>query len=228
MMLVKVAMVLGAYLLGSLPVLYLLGRLRGFDLSEEEDLHMALWRKVGRLEGTLGVVWDMGRGAFAVLAARSLGFELPVVAMAGLAAVAGQMWPVFEYFDGEKGNSTGIAMAFALAQKPFAIAIIPILVGVTIRTAPRLLASGQSASERLKFGGPPSRSLPLGIALSFAVLPFASWWLSESETVTLANLTLFLLIMARRLTADLRRDLRGASNKRSILINRLLYDRSYL
>lgn len=227
-MLAKVAMVLGAYLLGSLPVLYLVGRLRGFDLSEEEDLHMALWRKVGRLEGTVGVVWDLGKGAFAVLAARSLGFELPVVAMAGLAAVAGQMWPIFERFDGEKGNSTGFAMAFALAPKPFAIAIVPILAGIIIRTAPRFVASGQSTGERLKFGGPPSRSLPLGMALGFAVLPFASWWLGESETVALANVTLFLSIMARRVTADLRRDLRGASNKRSILINRLLYDRSHL
>jgi hypothetical protein len=34
--------------------------------------------------------------------------------------------------------------------------------------------------------------------------------------------------MVRRLTADLRRDLKGATNKKTILINRFLFDRSYL
>jgi len=227
-MLAKIAMVLGAYLFGALPILYLLGRLRGFDLSEEEDLHSALWRKVGRFEGTLGIVWDLGKGALFVLIVGGLDFDLPVVAMAGLAAVAGQMWPVFDRFDGEKGNTTGIGVALALAPKPFAMALVPILLGIITRTAPRLLVPGQSLSQRLKFGSPPSRSLPLGMALGFAVLPFASWWLDESRTITLTYATLFLLIMFRRLTANLRRDLKGASNKTSILINRLLYDRSYL
>ena len=224
----NLAMILGAYLLGALPVLYLLGRLRGYDLSKEEDLHMALWRKVGRFEGTLGIIWDLGKGAVCVLIARVLGFSPSVVAAAGVAVVAGQMWPAFYRFDGEKGNSTGLAMALALAPMPLLIALIPILVGAIIRTAPRFLRSGQSVNERLKFGGPPSLSLPLGMAIGFAVLPLASWWLGESGAVTIAFAVLFVLIMVRRLTADLRKDLEGATNKRGILVNRFFYDRSYL
>ncbi len=227
-MLANVAVVLGAYLLGALPVLLFIGKVRGFDLSEEEDLHHALWRKVGRLEGTLGVIWDLGKGAICVLVARALNFSEPVVAAAGVAVVVGQMWPVFDRFDGEKGNSTGLAMALALAPKPLLIALIPMLVGIIIRTAPRFLRSGQSMNERLKFGGPPSISLPLGMAIGFLVLPFASWWLGEPLAVIMAFAMLFILIMVRRLTADLRKDLREATNKKSIIANRLLYDRSYL
>lgn len=124
-MLDNLAIVLGAYLFGSLPVLYLLGRLRGYDLREEEDLHMALWRKVGRREGALGIIWDLGKGAICVLVAGAAGFSVPVVAAAGVAVVAGQMWPVFYQFDGEKGNSTGLAMALALAPMPLLVALIP-------------------------------------------------------------------------------------------------------
>jgi len=227
-MLANIVMVLGSYLLGALPVLLFIGRVRGFDLSEEEDLHMALWRKVGRLEGVLGILWDLGKGAICVLIVRALGFGLPAVATAGVAVVAGQMWPVFSRFDGEKGNSTGLAMALALAPIPLLIALIPILVGVIIRTAPRFFRSGQSVDERLKFGGPPSLSLPLAMAVGFAVLPLASWWLHEAGAVIIAFFVLFVLIIIRRVTADLRKDLEGAPDKKSILINRFLYDRSYL
>ena len=227
-MLANTLMVLGAYLFGALPVLLFIGRVRGSDLSQEEDLHFALWRKVGRLEGTLGVIWDLGKGAVCVLVARALGFSPPVVAAAGVAVVVGQMWPAFDRFDGEKGNSTGLAMALALAPKPLAVSLIPILLRIIIRTAPRFLRSGQSVDERLKFGGPPSLSLPLGMAIGFVMLPLASWWLNEPIAVTIAFAALFILIMIRRLTADLGRDLAGAPNKKSILINRFLYDRSYL
>lgn len=227
-MLDNLAIVLGAYLFGSLPVLYLLGRLRGYDLREEEDLHMALWRKVGRREGALGIIWDLGKGAICVLVAGAAGFSVPVVAAAGVAVVAGQMWPVFYQFDGEKGNSTGLAMALALAPMPLLVALIPMAVGIIIRTAPRFFRSGQSVDERLKFGGPPSLSLPLGMAIGFAVLPLSSWWLGEPVAVIVAFAVLFVLIMARRLTADLRKDLEGSTSKKRILINRFLYDRSYL
>ena len=62
-----VALVMGAYLLGSLPYMLLLGRARGFDLSQEEDLHMALWRKVGRLEGFSGVLVDILKGVIPII-----------------------------------------------------------------------------------------------------------------------------------------------------------------
>jgi len=219
------ALILGAYLLGSLPHLAVLGKLRGIDL--EGDSHLSLWRKGGRLVGTIGILGEFTKGVIPVLIGKSLGFEPIVIALAGLAVVSGQMWSIFSRFDGEKGNSVGIAMAGALAPKVLFIALVPIIISVAIRTVPRLRDSRQSLNERLKFGGPPSRSLPLGMAIGFLMLPIVSWWLGELLVITLGYLVLFVLIMVRRLTAGLRGDVKVNTDIKSILINRFLYDRSY-
>lgn len=157
---------------------------------------------------------------------KSLGFNLFIITLAGLAVVSGQMWPLFSRFDGEKGNFTGLAVAAALAPKPLLIALVPIAIGAAIKTVPRLLDAGESLNERLKLGGPPSRSLPLGIAIGFFLLPIASWRLKEPLVITSGYFALFILIIVRRLTAGLRSDLKVNIDVKDNLVNRLLYDRS--
>lgn len=227
----KVVLILGAYLLGSIPQLYLLGRLRGFDLRNEYDLHISLWRKVGPVVGLMGVAGDFAKGIIPIVVANALGFEPLVAALGGLAAVVGQMWPVFFKFDGEKGNSTGLAMAGTLVPRSLLIILVPMLIGVVIRTVPRWLARGQDLSQRLRFGGAPSLSLPLAMAIGFALFPLSTWcfggWFGKPLVITLAGVALFALIMIRRLTAGLREDLKTATDKKNILINRFLFDRSY-
>jgi len=221
----EIALIVGAYLLGSAPHLLALGRLRGVTL--EGDLHQSLWKKGGRVVGGIGIVIDLVKGVIPVLIGKSLSFHLWAIVIAGLAAVVGQMWPVFSRFDGEKGNSIGLAMSVALAPMALFIALIPIVIGAGVRTIPRLLNSRDSVAERLKFGGPPSLSLPVGMALGFLVLPIASWWLKEPFVVTLGFSVMFVLIMLRRLTAGLKGDLKEDSSVGVVLVNRLLYDRSY-
>jgi len=229
----EIALILGAYLFGALPFMLALGGARGVDLSQEEDLHLATWRKVGRIEGIAGILVDLSKGIIPILLGYGFQFRLWAVATAGAAAVAGQMWPVFRHFDGEKGNSVGIAMVATLsiayqAYLVIVIALIPMLLGVLIRTLPRFFARGQSLNERLKFGGPASNSLPLGNAVGFALMPVVCWLSHQPLKMTLALTVLFVIIIVRRLTAGLTEDLKTATNVRSILINRLLYDRSYL
>lgn len=221
-----IALVVGAYLLGSLPHLSALGKLRGIKL--DGDLHINLWRRGGWWIGLIGLLGEFVKGVIPVLVGYSVGFNLLTVCLAGLAVVSGQMWPIFSRFDGEKGNSIALAMAGALALVPMLIALVPIAVGVAIRTLPRLLDDRQSLKQRFKFGGPPSRSLPLGMAIGFIMLPAASWWLREPLIITLSFLVLFILIMVRRLTAGLSGDVAENGAIPGILVNRLLYDRSYL
>jgi len=240
MLLANIALVVGAYLLGSLPYMILLGRAKGVDLSKEEDLHIALWHKVGRLEGLSGVLVDALKGAVPIIIGFVFDFRLAVTAAAGVAAVVGQMWPVFRKFDGEKGNTTGIGLVIALTMyltatdSPLAYIVfiafaIPILVGIGIRTTPRFMQPDQTFSQRFMFGGPVSNSMPLGMAVGFAAAPLTSWCLRQPLEMTLALTAVFILIMIRRLTANLSADLKTATTSvKSILINRLLYDRSYL
>jgi glycerol-3-phosphate acyltransferase PlsY len=222
----KVVLIIGCYLLGSFPLLYLLGRIHGVDLRQYEDMHIALWRNVGRVEGFIGVVFDFAKGVIAVLVVRAFGYEPGWVAIAGVVAVAGQMWPVFLKFDGEKGNSTGMAMSGALATYAMLLALVPAAIGFAIRTIPRFRRSDQTLKEKLKFGGPPSLSLPLGMAVAFAVLPLAAWWVGQPREVVFAFVALFVLIMVRRVTAGLREDMGKPSWKNRMLLNRFLFDRS--
>jgi len=61
----------------------------------------------------------------------------------------------------------------------------------------------------------------------FIVFPLASWALHLGTWISLVGLALLLLILVKRVTAGLTEDLSSATDKKSIIINRLLYDRSY-
>jgi glycerol-3-phosphate acyltransferase PlsY len=221
-------LILGCYLLGSFPFMFILGRLHGVDLREHDDSHIALWREVGRVQGFCGVAFDLLKGVIAVAAARGAGFDIGWVAFAGVAAVAGQMWTVFLKFDGEKGNSTGLAMSGVLATTAMLFSLIPIIAGILIRTIPRFRQPDQSVSERFRFGGPPSNSLPVGMAIGFAVMPIAAWGLGYEWQIWVAFAGLFGLIMLRRATAGVREDLGEGASVWRVLLNRLLFDRSDL
>jgi len=240
MLLASGLLIVGAYLFGSFPYMLLLGKARGIDLSQEPDSHQALWSKVGRLEGISGVLVDILKGVIPIAVGFLLNFELAAIAAAGVAALIGQMWPVFEKFDGEKGNTTGAGMILTftmfltattspLAYWVFILTIIPALTGFFIRTIPRFMSPGQTMDERLKLGGPASNSLPLGMLVAFAVAPLSSWLLNQPVEMTVALLALFILIVLRRLTANLGTDLKEhRTSTGSILLNRFLYDRSHL
>ena len=222
-------LILGAYLLGAFPAVYLLGRLRGVDLSKEEDMHISLWRQVGRREGFIGIAWDIVKGGIAVGLLRVFDYDdWSTVVGVGLAMIVGRLWSIFLGFRGEKANTTSVGVSIALAYQAWYFLIGPILLGVTIRTLPRLLDRAQSANERLKFGGPPSLSLPLGMLASFALFPIGCWYTDREGLTIVAGAAIFALIVVKRLTAGLREDLRTATNKTSVLFNRMLFDRSYL
>ncbi|RJO60742.1 MAG: hypothetical protein C4542_08330 [Dehalococcoidia bacterium] len=226
MTLSDLAFILGAYLVGSVPHLYLLGLLYGKRLSG--DLHHELWRQCGRAVWFLAVFLELARGVLTILIGRWLHLDIAVIVAGGLAVVAGQMWPIFHHFDGEKGNSVGVAMALALTPLPLLIALIPMLGGFLIRTIPRFLNKEQTMSEKLRFGGPPSNSFPLGMILGFAVLPLAAWLLGESLAVVLAYALLFALILLRRATAGLSEDIDKGKKLLPVIVTRLLYDRADL
>lgn len=218
-----VLLIIGAYLLGSAPHLAWLARLHGSNL--DGDFHIGLWQRAGKLIGVIGFLGEFAKGAIPVLVAKWLGFSPLATGLAGLAAVSGQMWPVFSRFDGEKGNSIGIGMVAALVPNATLLALVPIIVSIAIRTVPRLLKSHKFPDEQPLIGGAPSRSLPLGMATGFLVVTIASWWQGEPPAIIGCCSALFLLIIIRRLTAGLSVDLKTSRNLRAIFLNRFLYDR---
>lgn len=126
-MLIALALVLLAYLLGSVSGSLLLGKLRGVDIrtvgSGNAGGSNAL-RTQGLAFGLGTVFVDVGKGALAAwLAWRFLPAgqspAWPYVCV--LAAVAGHVWPVFHGFRGGKGAATlvgGLAVLWPQALLP--------------------------------------------------------------------------------------------------------------
>lgn len=132
---VTVALLAGAYLLGSVPTGYLAVRaFTGKDIREHGsgNIGMANAYRVGGLGVALLVLLgDALKGAALVLVAR-LGFQLPDLAVVsiGLAAIIGHDFPIFLRGHGGKGIATSLGVITALAW-PVGIASIAIWLVVT-------------------------------------------------------------------------------------------------
>ena len=86
------------YLLGAIPSGYLAGRwLKGIDLrncGSGSTGATNVLRNVGKGPALAVFLLDVGKGALAVLLARSFGLSDWLQVLAGLAALAGHIWPV--------------------------------------------------------------------------------------------------------------------------------------
>ena len=107
------------YLLGAIPSGYLAGRwLKGIDLRECGSGSTGatnVLRNVGK-GPALGVfLVDVGKGALAVLLAKSVGLNDWLQVLTGLAALAGHIWPVWLGWKGGKAVATGLGMFLGLA-----------------------------------------------------------------------------------------------------------------
>ena len=107
------------YLLGSMPNGYLAGRwLKGIDLRQCGSGSTGatnVLRNVGKGPALVVFLLDVGKGALAVLLAKSMGLNDWVQVLAGLAALAGHIWPVWLGWKGGKAVATGLGMFLGLA-----------------------------------------------------------------------------------------------------------------
>ncbi|MFM9111336.1 MAG: glycerol-3-phosphate 1-O-acyltransferase PlsY [Prochlorococcaceae cyanobacterium] len=116
---------LAGYLLGSVPFGYLAGRwLAGVDIRQEGSGSTGatnVLRVVGKGPALAVLLLDIGKGTAAVLLARALptatsGWVLDSwVVAAGLAALAGHIWPLWLGWRGGKAVATGLGMLLGLA-----------------------------------------------------------------------------------------------------------------
>ena len=107
------------YLLGSMPNGYLAGRwLKGIDLRQCGSGSTGatnVLRNVGKAPALVVFLLDVGKGALAVLVAKSFGLNDWVQVLAGLTALAGHIWPVWLGWKGGKAVATGLGMFLGLA-----------------------------------------------------------------------------------------------------------------
>ena len=115
-------MLLG-YLLGSLPSGFLAGKwCKGIDLrtiGSGSTGATNVLRNVGKKPALVVFLVDVAKGAAAVLLAGALTQSNPlndwIQVLAGLAALAGHIWPVWLGFKGGKAVATGLGLFLGLA-----------------------------------------------------------------------------------------------------------------
>jgi glycerol-3-phosphate acyltransferase PlsY len=119
MPLITLSLLLVGYLLGSIPSGYLAGRwLAGLDIRQEGSGSTGatnVLRVVGKGPALAVFLVDVLKGAAAVLLAKAVLDPLGCgVVLAGLAALAGHIWPVWLGWKGGKAVATGLGMLLGL------------------------------------------------------------------------------------------------------------------
>ena len=123
---IAASLILGSYLLGSIPSAYIAGRLlKKMDTRKAGDGNVGAanaYREIGPGAGITVLLADIAKGAIAVLLTQSLAAQ-PVVFLAGLAALAGHNWPIHLGFKGGRGEATAIGVLAALLPQPTLIRV---------------------------------------------------------------------------------------------------------
>jgi glycerol-3-phosphate acyltransferase PlsY len=208
--------VLVTYLASSISFPWLVARLYGVDLASAGSRKLGgsnLVKTVGVMPGVIAGTLDGAKGFAAILVAQAFGLSLEAQLACGVAALVGQMWPVFHHFDGGRANATG--WGFAIAADPAAAFIMGI---------PLYASVAASAVVQPR----PTRLVPVASLLSFGVFPAVIWEQDGTTPTVVAGLVVLALIVLRRLTAGLREDVATGAPLPRILANRALFDRSEL
>jgi glycerol-3-phosphate acyltransferase PlsY len=137
---VPALVLIGAYLVGSIPFSYLVAKWRGIDLRTVGSGNVGatnVMRSAGVVPGLVAFVLDAAKGAVAALLAQWLTPSAQLPAAAAAAAVLGHVFPVWLGFRGGKGVATGAGAFVPLA--PFAA-------GLAVATFAVVLAASRYVS----------------------------------------------------------------------------------
>ena len=118
-----------AYLLGSIPVAWLIFRYRtGGDLRRVGDRNVgaanAVREGATRFDGVLIILADIGKGLLAVAVARWWSLEIGWWVAAGALVMTGHMFPIFLRFNGGRAAATALGAAGAFIPWQFGVTFI--------------------------------------------------------------------------------------------------------
>lgn len=170
--------IIGAYLLGSIPSPYIIGRLRkGIDIRQVGSHNMGAMNtfyNIGMLPGFLVLFLDVGKGAAAIALAQWLSDSSLVMFFAGATAVLGHNFPVWLKFKGGKGGAT--------------------LVGVFIYMMPWGIPIGLSIFFILLFL---TRFPTLSYSIALLCFPFIAWLIHHNGEYVIFSVLMLLIPFTR-------------------------------
>lgn len=201
----SILLIVGGYLLGSIPTAYWVGKwLRGRDLRRYGSgtvsgsmvyEHIARWAVV-----PVGL-FDVGKAAFPTWLGMRLDLGYPVASVAGLAAIVGHNWPVFLRFTG--GRGLGCFLGVLLALFPWGVPWLLLF-----------LAVGWLLGD----------SAPWALA-GLITLPFFAAGVGGPEIVGPVTGAMVLITLIKRLEANRRPLPPPGLERRRVILRRLFLDR---
>ncbi|MDR3089651.1 MAG: glycerol-3-phosphate 1-O-acyltransferase PlsY [Desulfobulbaceae bacterium] len=130
-------LILASYLIGALPFGLFIGKLAGVDVRKEGSGNIGATnvnRLLGKRLGTLTLVCDVLKSYLPMLAANFIVHGQPKaelwVAVCGLAAVVGHIFPIYLQFKGGKGVATALGMFLFLSPMAVGLALLCFLMTV--------------------------------------------------------------------------------------------------
>jgi glycerol-3-phosphate acyltransferase PlsY len=167
---------LGGYLLGSIPVTWLLTKwTTGKDLRQLGSGNVGVMNtalSAARWVGVLVFLGEIGKGVLAVYVPRAMGEGEATTSVLVVAVVVGTRWPVWLGFKGGRGNTAGMAALLLISWQALII-----ILGVWILA--RLLARSSFIASRI----------------ALAALPFVTWGVTRSGWYALMGLALGLIYL---------------------------------
>ena len=187
------ALIVAAYLVGSIPFSYLVVRMvAGADIRQHGSRNVGatnVARNFGKLPGIVALLLDIAKGFAVVALARWMVFRpdwpyadaagSPLysrefwIALAGLIAVLAHMYPVWLRFQGGKGVATAGGVFLALDVRVLAAGVIVFLIVVILTRLVSLASISSAASIPLFFRflvDAPFWRILISIAIALAVI----------------------------------------------------------
>ena len=162
---------LGGYLLGSIPLAWIVTRLAtGKDLRSLGSGNVGVMNvalNVTRWAGLMVFLGEAAKGVLAVLLARRVSDNPLAIGIAVLATVIGTRWMMWLGFAGGRGNTAGLAAMALLSWQT-------LLIGIGIWALVRLITRSSFWATRISLVG----------------WPFVFGWLTQSWTYLLFGLVL--------------------------------------
>ena len=180
-MLLGILSIIIGYLLGSIPTAYVVSRARkGIDIRTIGSRNMGganVMREIGTREGVFVGLFDIAKGAGAILIAQALNVSELWVFGTGFAALVGHNFPVFAGFRGGRGSATIIGIFLVLA--PMATLVTLVVVAIPFFT---------------------SHNFAGAIMIGLALLPLLLWLLEGSLDLVRYVLVIDLFMLVRNLS----------------------------
>ena len=126
-MIIDAIIIIAAYLFGSVSAAIVTCRAMGLPDPRNEGSRNPgatnVLRVGNRTAAGITLLGDFLKGVIPVVAAVALGLDPVVVALAGLAALLGHLYPVFFGFQGGKGVATGLGVLLAWSWPAFLLTV---------------------------------------------------------------------------------------------------------